>query len=78
MRCTFGYRWGIITSGIALYLGMAFLFEDVWGKEILPVFYTKPYRKHAVVLWPRISLHDTMDTTAGYPKPGPFIAPGGE
>ncbi|GAB4815398.1 hypothetical protein N2152v2_002444 [Parachlorella kessleri] len=66
--------WGIWTSALALYEGVSFLFEDVWGKEILPQFYTKPYRKHAVVLWPKISTSDTLAATAGYPKPGPFTA----
>ena len=47
-------------------------------QEILPQFYTKPYRKHAVVLWPKISTHDTLAATAGYPKPGPFTAANGE
>ncbi len=53
-------------------LKMAYAPPSVRLQEVLPQFYTKAYRKHAVVLWPKISVHDTMASTAGYPKPGPF------
>lgn len=33
--------WGIFTSVLAFYIGMAILFEESWGREILPLFYTK-------------------------------------
>lgn len=50
--------------------GAAFLFEEIWGKEILPIFYTKPYKVHAAHLFPRISTSDPRSVTAGVPYPG--------
>ena len=62
--------WGLVTSGVAMYSAAAFLFEDLWGKEILPIFYTKPYKQHAAHLFPRISSSDPRSVTAGVPYPG--------
>ncbi|KDD75767.1 hypothetical protein H632_c507p1 [Helicosporidium sp. ATCC 50920] len=59
--------WGLVTSGVALYMGTAFLFEDLWGKEVLPLFYTKLYKAHAARLFPRISHDDPYSITAGVP-----------
>lgn len=62
--------WGLVTAGVAMYCAAAFLFEDLWGKEILPIFYTKPYKLHAAQLFPRISHSDPRSVTAGVPYPG--------
>ena len=31
------------------------LIEEMWGREMLPLFYTKVYKNHAKMLFPRIS-----------------------
>ncbi|KAL6785674.1 Uncharacterized protein F751_3713 [Auxenochlorella protothecoides] len=62
--------WGLVTAAVAMYAGAAFLFEEIWGKEILPIFYTKPYKVHAAHLFPRISTSDPRSVTAGVPYPG--------
>ena len=33
----------------------AMLIEEMWGREMLPLFYTKVYKRHAKMLFPRIS-----------------------
>ena len=48
----------------------AFLIEDMWGKEVLPLLYTKAYKQHAAHLFPRISSSDPRSVTAGVPYPG--------
>lgn len=48
----------------------AFLIEDMWGKEVLPLIYTKAYKQHAAHLFPRISSSDSRSITAGVPYPG--------
>lgn len=59
--------WGLVTAAVALYMGLAFMFEDLWGREILPIFYTKLYKAHAGRLFPRISHDDPYSVTAGVP-----------
>lgn len=62
--------WGLVTAAMAMYCAAAFLFEDMWGKEVLPIFYTKVYKQHAAHLFPRISTSDPRSVTAGVPYPG--------
>lgn len=62
--------WGLVTAGFAMYSAAAFLLEDLWGKEVLPIFYTKAYKQHAAQLFPRISHSDPRSVTAGVPYPG--------
>lgn len=62
--------WGIFTSAFAFYIGLAMLFEDMWGREVLPLFYTKVYKRHAKLLFPRVSEHDQMSVTSGVPYEG--------
>ncbi|KAL4449387.1 hypothetical protein ABPG77_007031 [Micractinium sp. CCAP 211/92] len=69
--------WGIFTAAFAFYIGLAILFEDMWGREVLPLFYTKAYKKHAKLLFPRVSEHDPMSITSGVPYEGrPELHPG--
>lgn len=42
----------------------------MWGKEILPILYTKPYKNHAKHLFPKISSSDPYAVTAGVPYAG--------
>ncbi|KAI3426480.1 hypothetical protein D9Q98_008846 [Chlorella vulgaris] len=62
--------WGIFTSALAFYIGMAMLFEEMWGREVLPLFYTKVYKRHAKMLFPRVSEHDPLSISAGVPYEG--------
>jgi len=50
--------WGIWTSGIAFYCGTAALLRDLWGKEVLPMFFTKAYLRHEKVLLPRVHVEE--------------------
>ena len=38
--------------------------------QVLPMFYTKLYKKHAKMLFPRVSEHDPMALSAGVPYEG--------
>lgn len=66
-----GY-FGMVTAACSLYAGVAFLIEDCWGKELLPIFYTKLYKAHAARLFPRLSQNDPRSITAGVPYPGRY------
>lgn len=61
--------WGIWTSGLAFYNGVAILFRDSWGRDVLPQFFTKIYLAHEKVLFPRVHVEvgheDENETLTG-------------
>lgn len=65
-----GAWFGMITAGFALYCGMAFLFEDAAGLEMLPILWTKRAQAKAYRLYPRISDRDQLSITNGVPFTG--------
>lgn len=61
---------GFITGLIALYVGFGMLLEEGLGKEMLPMLYSKLYKTHATMLYPRLSLHDPLSVAPGVPYEG--------
>lgn len=50
-----GGWWGIVTAMVAMYTGCAFLFEEAWGKEILPIYWTQLAKIHTNKIWPPLA-----------------------
>jgi len=63
--------WGLWVSLLALYNGVAVLFKDMWGMDILPQKFTKIYEKTSGVWFPRCRVDpETGDIEDGDVKKG--------
>ena len=63
---------GMITSISAFYVAVGQMCEEMLGKEVLPMFYTKEAMLHAGMLYPRLSLTDQRSISVAVPYEGRF------
>lgn len=65
--------WGLYTAGSAFYGGAAVLLRDMWGRDVLPQFYSKHFNAYDRISFPRVVVQSHEAEQLGEHKHLPFL-----
>lgn len=63
---------GFIAAFFSFYVAVGQMCEEVLGREIVPMFYTKAAMLHAGLLYPRLTQGDRRSISMGVPYEGRY------